>query len=151
MTQDNLDKPLTPLLIHIGRLLRERVTSALREGGIHYGQSRILMALLRHGKMTQGVIGSGLNIKPATVTNQVKKMEAAGLINRRQGRRDDRIMNVTLTPKGKKAAKYVASVMAQVEDEICSELTQRGVYALRKPLENVRNTLGGTDPGITGI
>lgn len=151
MTQENSDKPLTPLLIHIGRLLRERVTSALREGGIHYGQSRILMALLRHGKMTQGAIGNGLNIKPATVTNQVKKMEAAGLINRRQGRTDDRIMNVTLTPKGEKAANFVASVMAQSEDEICSEFTLKQIETLRKPLEKVRNTLGGTDPGITGI
>ena len=124
MTRDNLDKPLAHLFIHIGKLLRERVSSALSDGGIYFGQARILEALLRHNRLNQGEIGNGLQIKPATVTNQVKKMEAVGWIDRRTDPNDDRIMNVTLTPKGREAASIMVSVMAQIEDEIRSALTK---------------------------
>ena len=148
MTRDSLDKPLAHLYIHIGKLLRERVSSALREGGIHFGQARILEALVRYDKLNQGKIGKGLKIKPATVTNQVKKMEAAGLVDRRHDANDDRFMNVTLTPKGREAADFMVSVMAQIEDEIRSVLTKKEIDMLRKPLEKVRNKLGGIDPSI---
>ncbi len=151
MTRDKSARPLTQLYIHIGKLLRQRVTSALREGGIHFGQSRILAALLHNDKLTQGAIADGLDVKPATVTNQVKKLEAAGLVNRAHGENDDRIMNVTLTPKGRKAAKFTVSVMVKIEDEIRSELTPKETDSLRKFLEKVRDTLGGTDPSIPGI
>ena len=151
MTHDKLEKPLIHLYMHIGKLLRQRVTNALREGGIHFGQSRILAVLLHSHKLTQGAIATGLDIKPATVTNQVKKMEAAGLVNRTHGENDDRIMNVTLTPEGRKAAKFTVSVMAKIEDEIRSELTTKETDSMRKFLEKVRNKLGGTDPSIPGI
>ena len=151
MTRDKLDRPLTHLCIHIGKLLRQRVTSGLREDGLHFGQSRILVALLHNDKMTQGTIANDLDVKPATVTNQVKKLEAAGLVNRTHGENDDRIMNVTLTPKGRKAAKLTESVMAKIEDEIRSELAPKEIDSLRKFLKKVRNTLGGTDPSIPGI
>ena len=151
MAQDNSNRPLTNILIHNGKLLRERVTSALQENGIHLGQSRVLIALLRHGKLTQGAIANGLNIKPATVTNQVKKLEAAGLINRMQDTADDRIMNVTLTQKGRAAANFAASVKSKIENEICSGLTQKEINTLRKHLEKMRSILGGTDPGFPGI
>ena len=148
MTRNNPDKPLMLIFMHIGKLLNERLRGALSEGGIHFGQARILVALLNHGKLTQGTIGRGLHIKPATVTNLVKKMEASGLIDRRQDANDDRIMNVTLTSKGKEAAKFAVGVMEHVENDIRSELTQKEMDNLRNPLKRVRNTLGGSDPKI---
>lgn len=148
MKSDNSDKPLMHLFMHIGKLLNDRLRGSLSEGGIHFGQARILVALLHHEKLTQGAIGHGLHIKPATVTNLVKKMEASGLIDRRQDANDDRIMNVTLTSKGREAANFAVSVMEQIEDDIRSELTQKEIDKLRNPLKRVRNTLGGSDPSI---
>jgi len=151
MTRDKIDRPLANLYMHIGKLLRQRVTCALREGGIHFGQSRILAALLHKDKLTQGAIADGLEIKPATVTNQVKKLEAARLVDRTHGENDDRVMNVSLTPEGRKAAKFTVSVMAKIEDEIRSELGPKETDSMRKSLEKVRDKLGGTNPSIPGI
>jgi DNA-binding MarR family transcriptional regulator len=148
MIRDHSDKPLMLLFMHIGKLLQERLRGSLSEGGIHFGQARILVALLRHDQLTQGTMGRRLDIKPATVTNLVKKLEASGLIDRRQDANDDRIMNVTLTAKGREAANFAVSVMEQVEDDIRSELTQKEIGTLRDPLLRVRNSLGGSDPGI---
>ena len=148
MTRDNLYRPLAHLLNHIGKLLREKLSSDLTESGLYFGQARILEALLRNDNLNQGRIGRELQIKPATVTNQVKRMEAAGLIDRKKDPNDDRFMNVTLTPKGREAADFMVSVMAQIEDEIRSVLTKKEIDMLRKPLEKVRNKLGGIDPSI---
>ncbi|MCF8068969.1 MAG: MarR family winged helix-turn-helix transcriptional regulator [Desulfobacterales bacterium] len=148
MTHNNLDKPLMHLFMHIGKLLNDRLRNSLREEGIHFGQARILIALLQKGKLTQGVIGRGLNIRPATVTNLVKKMEISGLIDRRRDVNDDRLINVKLTSKGKDAANFAVNVMVQVENDICSEFTPKEIDKLHKPLERIRNTLGGFDPGI---
>jgi DNA-binding MarR family transcriptional regulator len=148
MKQDNLDKPLMHLFVHIGKLIEDRLRSALSKQGIHIGQARILTTLLSHETLTQREIAVGLHIKPATVTNLVKKMEVSELISRKRGESDDRIINVTLTQKGTEAALFTAKVISQIEDDIRSQFSQREVESLRSPLEGIRNTLGGLDPSI---
>ncbi|WP_319576999.1 MarR family transcriptional regulator [uncultured Desulfobacter sp.] len=161
MKYKKADKPLMHLFMHIGKLLNDRLRTSLDKGGIHFGQARVLTALMEHKELTQGLdikpatvtnmqrmIGEGLDIKPATVTNMVKRMEASKLIERRRDINDDRIIIVTLTAKGKKAAEFALTVMAQIEDDIRSELSQKDVDTLRTPLEKVRNVLGGSDPSL---
>ena len=148
MKYKDSDKPLMHLFMHIGKLLNDRLRSDLSEGELHFGQARILVSLMRHGNLTQRTIGQGLHIKPSTVTNMVKRMEASGLIERRRDANDDRIINVTLTSKGKEAAKFTVKVMEQIENDIRSELSRKEIDILRHPLERIRNTLGGSDPSI---
>ncbi len=149
MKQDKLDKPLMHLFVHIGKLIEDRFRNALSEQGIHIGQARILTTLLCHETLTQREIAVGLHIKPATVTNLVKKMEVSELISRKRGENDDRIINVTLTQKGKEAALFTAKVISQIENDIRSQFSQQKVESLRPPLEGIRNTLGGLDPSIS--
>ena len=146
MKYDDSDKPLMHLFKHIGKLLDDRFRSALGERKLHFGQARILVSLMRHGTLTQRTIGQGLHIKPATVTNIVKRMEASGLIDRRRDANDGRTINVTLTSKGTEAAEFAVTVIEQIEDEIRAELSRKEIDTLRHPLERVRNILGGSDP-----
>lgn len=149
MAQNDIaDRHLAHLFIHIGKLLREKLSGALSERGLHFGQARILEALLRNGKLNQGKIGRELQIKPATVTNQVKRMEVSGLITRRKDSKDDRFMIVSLTPKGREAAKFILSEMNKGEVAICSAITKKQVEMMRKPLEEIRDKLGGIGPSI---
>ncbi len=148
MKQNKLDKPLMHLFVHIGKLIEDRFRSALSEQGIHIGQAKILTTLLSHKTLTQREIAVGLHIKPATVTNLVKKMAASELISRKRDANDDRIINVTLTQKGQEAARFTAKVISQIEDDIRSEFSQQEVESLRTPLERILNTLGGVRPSI---
>lgn len=148
MATNNSGRPLMHLFMHIGKLLNDELRSRLGKEGIHFGQARILLALQDHGELSQGKLGRGLHIKPATVTNQVKKMDAAGLVKRRQDDNDDRVMNVSLTRKGKDAAEFAASVMASVEKTVCSTLSPGEMEAIRKPMEGVRDSLGGSHPTL---
>lgn len=148
MKQNNVDKPLMHLFVHIGKLLEDRIRSALGEKGIYAGQAKILTTLLKHKKLTQREIAIGLHIKPATVTNLVKKMETSELISRRRDPNDDRLINVTLTKKGEEAAHFAEEVITQIEAEIRSEFSKEEVEILRKPLEQVCSSLGGVPPTL---
>lgn len=148
MKQKELDRPLMHLFVHIGKLLEDRFRSVLSEKGIHVGQARIFSALLDHEKLTQKEIATGLHIKPSTVTNMVKRMEMSGLINRSRDKGDDRVINVTLTEKGKEAARFTEKMIEQIEADIRVEFSRKEVEALRKPLEKILNTLGGRGPSF---
>lgn len=148
MSKETKDRPIMHLFMHIGKLLNDRLRSSLGEQGIHFGQARILTALQRHHRLSQREIALGLHIKPATVTNMVKKMEASELIDRNRDEGDDRIINVTLTPKGKEAAHFTEEIFQKIESEIRSEFNAEELEDLRVPLEKVRNTLGGKDPSL---
>lgn len=148
MKYDDRDMPLMNLFKHIGKLLDDRLRSDLGEKGIHFGQVRILISLMRYGTLSQTAIGQGLDIKPATVTSMVKKMETSELIDRQRDAKDDRIINVSLTPKGKAAAEYAVTVIDRVEDDIRRELSPEEVGLLRNPLERIRDILGGSRPAL---
>ena len=148
MSKETKARPIMHLFMHIGKLLNDRLRSSLGEKGIHFGQARILTALLKHHSLSQREIAIGLHIKPATVTNMVKKMEVSGLIDRNRDEGDDRIINVTLTSKGKEAAHFTEEIFRKIEGEIRSEFDAGELEDLRVPLEKVRNTLGGKDPGL---
>lgn len=75
-------------------------------------------------------------------------MEVSELISRKRGETDDRIINVTLTRKGKEAARFTAMVISQIEDDIRSQFSQEEVESLRTPGRNPQHTLGGLDPSI---
>lgn len=148
MKYTSSDRPLMHLFKHIGKLLDDRLRRDLREKGIHFGQSRILLALMRHGSLNQSAIGSGLDIKPATVTTMIKKMEAAQLIERHRDANDDRVINVTLTAKGHEAAEFTTVVIDKIEDEIREGLSPNEIEILVSPLEKVREILGGFQPSL---
>ena len=148
MKHDDSEKPLMHLFMHIGKLLNDQLRSSLGESGIHFGQARILISLLRHGALTQKTIGQGLHIKPATVTNMVKRMDASELIERKRDANDDRVINVKLTSKGKEAAIYAENVIEQIENDIRTKLTREDSDILRNSLESIRSNLGGSDPSL---
>jgi DNA-binding MarR family transcriptional regulator len=148
MSKETQDRPIMNLCMHIGKILNDRLRSSLSDKGIHFGQARILTALLKHHRLSQREIAIGLHIKPATVTNMVKKMETSGLIDRNRDKSDDRIINVTLTQKGEDAAHFTEEILRKIEGEIRSGFDTDELEELRTPLEKIRNTLGGTDPTL---
>ena len=136
------------LFVHIGKLLEDRFRSALAEKGIHVGQAKIFSALLNHEKLTQREIAIGLHIKPSTVTGMVQKMEISGFISRGRDKNDDRVINVTLTEKGREAARFTEKMIEQIETDIRAEFSGKEVETLRTPLEKILNTLGGQRPSF---
>jgi DNA-binding MarR family transcriptional regulator len=68
--------------------------------GLTYPQYLVLSVLGEAGDLTIGGIAARLDLESSTVTPLVKRLEAAGLLNRTRSLDDERRVEVTLTPAG---------------------------------------------------
>ncbi|MBU3228294.1 MarR family winged helix-turn-helix transcriptional regulator [Clostridium algidicarnis] len=118
-----------------------RTHMLLDEIGIYPGQPPMLLALSKENGQSQKELAKKLNIKPATITVMLKRMEKAKLVERRQDSLDQRISRVYITEQGKAAWKDVHEVMKTIDKECFSNFTQEEQILLRRLLMQVRDNL----------
>jgi MarR family transcriptional regulator, 2-MHQ and catechol-resistance regulon repressor len=70
--------------------------------GLTMGQFGILEALLHLGPMTQGALGTKLLRSGSNTTTVVDNLEKRGLVRRTRRRDDRRVIDVSLTPEGRR-------------------------------------------------
>jgi MarR family transcriptional regulator, organic hydroperoxide resistance regulator len=75
-----------------------RVT--LRESGLTYPQYLVLLVLWEHEELTVKELGRRLRLDSGTLSPLLKRMEAAGWVERRRSARDERSVTVRPTPAG---------------------------------------------------
>ncbi len=69
--------------------------------GLTYPQYLALSALGESDGLTIGGIAARLDLESSTVTPLVKRLEAAGLVERRRGAEDERRVEVSMTAAGR--------------------------------------------------
>ena len=69
--------------------------------GITYPQYLVLSVLGENDGMTVGAIADRLSLESSTITPPVKRMEQAGLVERRRSTTDERQVHVWLTSAGR--------------------------------------------------
>ena len=72
----------------------------LLELKLTYPQYLVLLALWENDTRTVGDLGKTLSLESNTLTPLLKRMEAAGLLERARSKEDERMVTVKLTPKG---------------------------------------------------
>lgn len=75
------------------------------EIGLSKGQPPVLLFLEQNNGKTQRELSGVLQIKPASMTDLLQRMEKNELVERRRGEIDQRTINVFITEKGKKKTK----------------------------------------------
>ena len=95
--------------------------------GITYPQYLVLSTLWERDGLSIGGIADVLDLESSTVTPLIKRLVAAGLIDRRRNRDDDRQVLITLTEAGQ-------ALQAQ-----CACLAETLVAATGMPLERLLN------------
>ena len=69
--------------------------------GITYPQYLVLNALAENDGLTVGAIADRLSLESSTITPPVKRLEQAGLVERRRSTTDERQVHVFLTEAGR--------------------------------------------------
>ncbi len=139
-------KTLLHILMHIGKLLDERIAKKLAKLGLHHGQGRVLINLLRHGSMNQANLTRAMNRKPATITIMLRPLEERNLIERTPDPKTNRAMVVSLTAEGKRVAKQVQKAWRQIESGLSAAIPCGQQKRLFEQLESLRSVLGGSTP-----
>lgn len=96
----------------------------------HPGQMRVLSLLSRMDGAGQSEIAEHLEIRPASLSELIGRLESAGLAERRQDGEDKRSVHVFLTEEGKRMAgeatdhreSMMKTMFAQLTEEECGQL-----------------------------
>ena len=122
-----LDDQLCFALYSATHRIQRRYRPMLQELGLTYPQYLVLLVLWEEREISVSQIGDRLFLDSATVTPLLKRMESAGLIERRRSVRDERRVEVSLTSKG-------VALQAEVQ-RITSDVTCAAAEASEAPAQ----------------
>lgn len=110
--------------------------------GLSYPQYIALMAVGEHGPLTVGDLGQRLRLDSGTLSPLLKRMGAAGLVDRVRDVGDERRVLVSLSPEGRALLGSLGDVQATIARR--SGLTRAQLVALHETLRTVTERLEGT-------
>ncbi|HEX7712714.1 MAG TPA: MarR family transcriptional regulator [Bacillota bacterium] len=127
-----------------GRVVRLhycRMHMLLEKVGVYPGQPPLLLTLGKTDGQSQRELAEKLRIKAATITVMVKRMESAGLVERRNDPDDQRITRVYLTDLGRVVLGKVRETLKAMEGECFCNFTAEEQIILRRLFMQMRENL----------
>ena len=115
-----LDRDPLILIYDVGRLLRTRFDQRARAYGMTRAQWRILAVLERQPGLSQNELAGICEVEPITVGRLVDRLEAHGLVQRRNDPADRRIWRLHLLPE----AKPILEEIGRQRDWMTRQLTE---------------------------
>lgn len=79
-----------------------------------YPQYLVMMVLWEHDSQTVNQLGGKLHLDSGTLTPLLKRLETKSLVSRTRSTTDERIVNITLTQKGKELQTQAATIPQQL-------------------------------------
>ncbi len=129
------------VLVHVARLYRAHSEVLLRAHDLHPGQEIFLMSLWREEGATQSQLAAQLNVQPATLTNMLNHLAAAGMIERRPDPTDGRAWRVFFTPAGRATFENLRSVWNEMEQCVTAGMNTDEKRNLHQLLARVEHNL----------
>ena len=113
-------------------------TPHLKPLGLTYTQYIVFLVLWEKDGLTVGEIGNALMLDNGTLSPLLKKMEQAGYIERRRCREDDRVVEITLTGKGRALQEKAKDIPQKIAGciDLPAEKAQQLYALLYELLEN---------------
>lgn len=120
------------------RSISENMDKLFRPVGEHYGltmmQVRILLEIGNRTR-TVGSLGKSISVAGGNISAMCKKLEKEGFVMRSRDSADERIVNVTLSEKGKKTIKMIEKDLQRLYAESLAQVDQ----------EDLRNMIMGLE------
>ena len=123
------------------QVLLARIEEVLRPHGLSFARYEVLMLLSfsRTGALPLARLGERLQVHPASVTNLVDRLTAAGLVSRVAHPSDRRATLVELTPDGRRIAESIAGARTTQAETIFAELSPTDRRHLVRILARLRD------------
>jgi len=139
------------LLLHRVRDVVVRCEDSIfSEYGITYEQFTVLGQVKGRGGSPRMIdLAQALECAPNSISNIVDRMVKAGLVRRTRGKKDRRVVHVSLTGKGEDAIKLAAPAGWEFIQKILSPISYKDKYALVSLLETLKcDSLGYLNPEV---
>jgi DNA-binding MarR family transcriptional regulator len=134
---ENLMPELLDLFGNTSKVVRAVTDAALREHGLRLGQDHLLAALWRRDGQTPGEIAVALLVTTPAITKGATVLEKSGLLERRADDRDNRLVRLWLSEKGRALQRPVEETRLRVEERLTAALSSAEMEALVRSLEKL--------------
>ncbi|MGW2301470.1 MarR family winged helix-turn-helix transcriptional regulator [Streptomyces sp. NPDC001809] len=121
---------------------------ALKELGLTYPQYLAMLVLWEHGELPVKGIGERLRLDSGTLSPLLKRLEAAGYVERRRSPEDERSVTVRPTAEGAALKTRARDVPRRIATATGLDLAD--IRDLRERLDALATRLDGVDPGELG-
>lgn len=131
------------LLLLAQNNFQKEILSKVGPLGLLPGQPKILDFLNQHDGCAQIDVAKGCCLEPATVTGILARMEASGLIEKKQLKNNKRTFHVFLTKKGRHCALEIVRIFSEAEAGafagISEDEQQQFMTIFKKIYQNMSN------------
>lgn len=133
-----LDQDLLFLLNDVARLVRVIADRRAGEDGMTRAQWAILARLERQDGLSQKALADLLEVEPITVGRLVDRLQARGLVERREDPADRRIWRLHLTEKATPVLARIAAYRAELHAKLTEGLPAEAVQAMVEGLLHLK-------------
>ena len=140
----NCDLNNVPTLGMLGIVTHKVMNTArgmYQEFDLNKSQASILFTLHQRDAMSQKELASRLNVSAPSITSSIQKMEKENYLTRRPDDRDQRVMRLSLTEKGKSCIKGIWTVAEQMENLMFRGMNTEEVLLFRRLLLQIHDNL----------
>ena len=124
-------------LHRLGRQLHRSVHRMGHKTGHYQEQSRLLLLIAANDGVIQRDLAIEMDVRPSSMTEMLVKMEQLGLIRREQDEKDQRVMHIFLTDKGKSVAEESKIMNAQLTEELFAGLNAEEIDEILRLTEKL--------------
>ena len=128
-------------LFRAQRRLRGR--DARIEGGVSFAHYPLLSALSRGGELSAGEIATETSLTPATVTQMLEALAAAGLVERSRSEVDRRVVTTRLTDEGRRRVERKETELVEKWREALADMPAKDIEAATRVIERLGAYLDG--------
>ena len=151
LPQLRLDNQLCFLFHRISRELTAAYRPLLADLGLTYPQYLVMLVLWEDDGLGVGEIGERLSLDSGTLSPLLRRLESAGLVERRRAESDERRVSIHLTPAGRaleaQAADVPGTLAAQLaDDDVEYDQARNALRDLADRLERTRTSAGPDGP-----
>lgn len=130
-----LDKQLCFSVYVLHREIMQQYRPILEALDLTYPQYITMMALWENGLQTVNQLGEKLKLDNGTLTPLLKRLESKNLVARTRSKTDERVVEVTLTRKGKTLKEKATCVPLQIVNAL--QLTPEDLQQLKSMSDKV--------------
>jgi DNA-binding MarR family transcriptional regulator len=124
-------------ILELAVLLTEDMNHDLERRGLTRSRTEVVWRVHHQGPMTQRALADALAVSARNVTGLVDALVETGFVRREDHPTDRRATLVTLTAKGKRAARDLEREHAVLADQLFAELPDEGFDGFRDGLGHV--------------
>lgn len=127
----------------VGLLKRIEVTKRTDPGGMYFGQLPIIEYIASHDGCTQKELASALLVSPASIAVSAKRLQKAGLVEKKPDARNARCNSLSVTELGLIHAERCRAVFDAVDEEMFLGFSQQELECLGEYVKRMADNLGG--------